>query len=64
MGSRLKVRKLLVAGALLVAAAVNFARNGWATTQVRPYHGQSRSGGIVPVLAEAQVRQAVSSTQP
>jgi hypothetical protein len=48
-GSRprqIAVLKLLVAGALLVAAAVNFARNGWATTQVRPYHGQSRSGGI------------------
>ena len=48
-GSRpiqIAVLKLLVAGALVVAAAVNFARNGWARTQVRPYVGQGGSGGI------------------
>ena len=38
--------KLLAAAALLVAAAVNLARNGWATPQVQPNLGQSTSGGI------------------
>lgn len=48
-GSRpiqIAVLKLLVAGVLLVAAAVNLARNGWATPQVQLNLGQSTSGGI------------------
>ena len=44
--TQIAVLKLLVAGVLLVAAAVNFARNGRATTQVHPSLGQRTSGGI------------------
>ena len=38
--------KLLAAGVLFVAAAVNLARNGWATTKVHPNLGSSAAGGI------------------
>lgn len=44
--TQLAVLKLLAAAVLLVAAAVNFARNGSATTQVHPGFGQRTSGGI------------------
>jgi|GEM_PF-6497904 len=49
------VLKLLVAGGLLVAAAVNLSRNGWATTQVHPSLGQGTSG---------RIQQLVASTLP
>ncbi len=44
--TQIAVLKLLVGGALLVAATVNLVRNGWATTQVQPSFGQGTSGGI------------------
>jgi hypothetical protein len=44
--TQIAVLKLLAAAALLVAAAVNLARNGWATTQVQPDIGQRLTGGI------------------
>jgi hypothetical protein len=44
--TQIALLKLLAAGALLVAAAVNLARHGWATTQVQPDIGPRLTGGI------------------
>jgi len=44
--TQIAVLKLLAAAALLVAAAVNLARHGWATTQVQPDFGPRVTGGI------------------